>query len=778
MTPRRWSTFAAGTSLTFAAAINVAPAANADEGPATADPWVSITPEGYYRFALPHGAVREIVGAEPVTVELQGNIGPAGTWSDLAADLQGTEYVTTVGPLAPGLYHYQYTATLVDRTKVSFKEPSIPRAVTSQENWSTLFVPGESAGWFADVESPGAVVELDLSGPHGERSAFAWTPPGLSPEDAESLPILVLLSDATQSAREWIELGRAPQVLDNLTAAGEIEPMLVVMADANVDDPRRELFEGILPAVQRTFPAADDGAPLALAGIGSGAAHALDSLAARSGEVTAVGVLSPGKDAVDPVLSSDGDLTPELLRVYVGNVLDPTYNSTHALLEALDAAGVPHHFDGVTPGSGGTWETWRSALRDFASRAFTDAVVGGPRDGHLPLDGPYEPPSDVSTPHVDANGIVTFETGPQWADAKDVTVWGNWAPNGAWFRIPMSRVGDRWRLSLGPLDGFYYYRYVVDGEDQKDPADTVNTLTEVSPLFVPGQTDRLLADVPEGQGGALEVLTYSSTVAAGERKAYVWTPPGYDPERAEPYPVLYLNHGGGQSWGDWVEVGRAQQIFDNLTLEGAVVPMVVVMGDGNVSDFPTELLENLAPAVEADFHVSTEGSHRAIAGLSMGAMHTLTTWLTRPGEFAYVGAFSGFFFQDPTFDAAEVNAATTLARIYTGDSADFTYENTLGLMAMLDERGVEYEFPGVTPGPHGFDTWQANLIDFAPLLFQDLDDASDDGAADEAPGAADENGAPGDGGSASTARWPWVVAGLAALAAIIAAALLRNRRQT
>src|SRR5690606_30840887 len=280
-----------------------------------------------------------------------------------------------------------------------------------------------------------------------------------------------------------------------------------------------------------------------------------------------------------------GSVAPEaLLRLYVGNVLDRAYDDTLALLTALGATGTAHEFDGVDPGSGATWDTWREALRDFAPRAFGDRASSGLREGHLPLDEPYVPPSDIATPHVDANGIVTFVTGGQWADAKDVTVWGNWAPNGAWLRIPMARDGDRWRLSLGPLDGFYYYRYVVDGVDHKDPADAVNTLTGVSPLFVPGETDQLLADAPEGQGGSLEVLSYASAVAPGERSAYVWTPPGYDPARPEPYPVLVLNHGGDQSWGDWVEVGRARQILDNLAIAGRAVPMVVVMGDGNVSD--------------------------------------------------------------------------------------------------------------------------------------------------------------------------------------------------
>ena len=39
----------------------------------------------------------------------------------------------------------------------------------------------------------------------------------------------------------------------------------------------------------------------------------------------------------------------DLLRVYVGNVLDPGYNRTHTLLQTLERAGVEHEFDGVDP---------------------------------------------------------------------------------------------------------------------------------------------------------------------------------------------------------------------------------------------------------------------------------------------------------------------------------------------------------------------------------------------------------------------------------------------
>ncbi|WP_203733049.1 esterase family protein, partial [Streptomyces sp. SID12501] len=142
----------------------------------------------------------------------------------------------------------------------------------------------------------------------------------------------------------------------------------------------------------------------------------------------------------------------------------------------------------------------------------------------------------------------------------------------------------------------YYYQYTATWPDRtkksfKEPTSPVAVTAHPtwSTLFVPGPSVQWMADV--AHGGTVADLAYDSPVDGAERDALVWTPPGYDPDRAEPYPVLYLNHGGGQNYGDWVEVARAPQILDNYSAQGGIVPMVVVMGNGNVPDFPTELLD-------------------------------------------------------------------------------------------------------------------------------------------------------------------------------------------
>ena len=73
------------------------------------------------------------------------------------------------------------------------------------------------------------------------------------------------------------------------------------------------------------------------------------------------------------------------------------------------------------------------------------------------------------------------------------------------------------------------------------------------------------------------------------------------------------------------------------------------------------------------------------------------------------------------FDPAAVNAETRLARVYNGDRTDFTYDATMNLLKLLTDNGITHEFAGLTTGPHGFDVWSKNLVDFLPRIFRETE---------------------------------------------------------
>ena len=103
---------------------------------------------------------------------------------------------------------------------------------------------------------------------------------------------------------------------------------------------------------------------------------------------------------------------------------------------------------------------------------------------------------------------------------------------------------------------------------------------------------------------------------------FVYCPPGYDTS-TQSYPVLYLQHGGGEDERGWSNQGRTDIIMDNLIAKGKAEPMIIVMTDGNTNDFENELLKECIPFIEKNFRVKANRNNRALAGLSMGGIQTL-----------------------------------------------------------------------------------------------------------------------------------------------------------
>src|SRR5262249_13084607 len=84
-------------------------------------------------------------------------------------------------------------------------------------------------------------------------------------------------------------------------------------------------------------------------------------------------------------------------------------------------------------------------------------------------------------------------------------------------------------------------------------------------------------DVPHGE---VRERWYRSKTTQQWRRIFVYTPPGYDTDRSRRYPVLDLQHGGGEAERAWQNQGRVGFILDNLIAERKAKPMIVVMEQG------------------------------------------------------------------------------------------------------------------------------------------------------------------------------------------------------
>lgn len=158
----------------------------------------------------------------------------------------------------------------------------------------------------------------------------------------------------------------------------------------------------------------------------------------------------------------------------------------------------------------------------------------------------------------------------------------------------------------------------------------------------------MVKDVPHG---IISNRIYFSKAMNRYERCLVYTPPGYE-KNDEKYPVLYLQHGGGENETVWESTGKLSTIMDNAIAEGKCVPFIVVMNNGMIRypgcdastrdmAFEENLLGSCIPFIEQEYRVYTDKFHRAIAGLSMGAFASNDIAMGHPELFAYVAAFTG-----------------------------------------------------------------------------------------------------------------------------------------
>ncbi|SDF03420.1 Enterochelin esterase [Pricia antarctica] len=236
--------------------------------------------------------------------------------------------------------------------------------------------------------------------------------------------------------------------------------------------------------------------------------------------------------------------------------------------------------------------------------------------------------------------------------------------------------------------------------------------------------------------GKIDSVTYTSKTVGTDRKALIYTPPGY--KKSKKYPVLYLLHGIGGDEKEWLKNGTPEVIFDNLYADGKLEPMIVVMPNGRAmkddraignifaedkvaafATFEKDLLNDLIPFVEKKFKVYKDKEHRAIAGLSMGGGQTLNFGLGNLDTFSWVGAFSSApntKVPEELLPNPEKGKELQVLWISCGD-ADGLMPFSKRTSDYLNHHDVPHIFY-VEPGGHDFEVWKNDLYMFSQLLFK------------------------------------------------------------
>ncbi|MDN4476563.1 alpha/beta hydrolase-fold protein [Demequina sp. SYSU T00192] len=355
-------------------------------------------------------------------------------------------------------------------------------------------------------------------------------------------------------------------------------------------------------------------------------------------------------------------------------------------------------------------------------------------------------------PVVESPGIMPAD----W-QAGDFPLASPNSTNPNWPVVDMVERGNSgvWTYTTPLPGGTFTYAYYVDCEtaDQSgctpvadpsnlawnvgDDGESAGSVVPNSQIYVPADADFDPSDTswqePVADGGTLELVTYDSpghVSPVDENYMVVYTPPGYDAGRAEPYPTLYLSHGGGEDALGWSTQGALAPIMDNLIMSGEVQPMVVVMPNGNGypastenEAFRTDLIGTVFPYMEAHYNVSTEAADRAFSGLSAGGMRTNQLMLYNTDAFDYYGMMSAGMPPGTTLSDQQI-ADLQEASIFVGGgwqdvihAVGFSigtrqlHTGPLNEVRLLTDAGIHVSTDFVNGG-HNWSVWRTLLRDF------------------------------------------------------------------
>jgi enterochelin esterase-like enzyme len=295
-----------------------------------------------------------------------------------------------------------------------------------------------------------------------------------------------------------------------------------------------------------------------------------------------------------------------------------------------------------------------------------------------------------------------------------------------------------WYGTTRQLDeGFHYYTIKIDGAEVPDPSSMMyfGATRWGSAVELPAhdQDFYTIKNVPHGQ---LRETYFHSPSTGAERRAFVYTPPGYGEKADQRYPVLYLQHGWGENEYGWGNQGRVPEIMDNLIAEGKIKPFLIVMTYGMTNDvrpggmqdfkiepFETVLVKELIPYTDAHFRTIADQPHRAMAGLSMGGMETKTITLRNLDTFSHIALFSGGSITPA--DVADMNAFKAKNKLVFVSYGSREVEggktrrggDPKADVDALKAAGVNTHYYVSPDTAHEWQSWRRSLRELAPLLF-------------------------------------------------------------
>lgn len=341
------------------------------------------------------------------SVQLAGGdgLGPGPFTMQKAAD--GVWSVTTP-PAVPGFHYYWF---VLDGVPVN--DAGSETYFGYNKETSGIEVPDVHGDFYAIGNVPHGEVRArwyHSSVTGGWRRALVYTPPGYDADTQLHYPVLILQHGAGEDETGWTRQGRAQFILDNLLAARQAKPMIVVMdcgyaaragtsiglfdekttraqADAAFRVFEEVVIRDLIPLIDTSYRTLPDRDHRAMAGLSMGGMETLFITLHHPDKFAYIGSFSgpflPGintgsagaqfdrKSAYEGAFADAAAFNQRyrLLWLGVGTAESQFRPGISDAAHALQASGV-HLVYFESAGTAHEWQTWRRDLRDFAPRLF------------------------------------------------------------------------------------------------------------------------------------------------------------------------------------------------------------------------------------------------------------------------------------------------------------------------------------------------------------------------------------------------------------------------
>ena len=306
-----------------------------------------------------------------------------------------------------------------------------------------------------------------------------------------------------------------------------------------------------------------------------------------------------------------------------------------------------------------------------------------------------------------------------------------WNPSDAVMQR-VARTDFFYRTYSFPLTSRVEYKIWVDSTwklDSLNPRKARGGYGENSDLWMPDysspSTSEFRPDIPRG---TIDTIWFSSKHLNRRYPVLVYTPPGT--KRRQRLPVVYVTDGG-----EYISLGKMNNVLDNLITEGRIRPVLGVFVDPRtdprnaatnerMTDYSANtkfldfLEKELAPYIETKYPAARRADDRLIMGASMGGLISTYAVLKRPQFFHNCAAQSpAYLMADSAVIQLLKTKRTVKANIYidTGTISDTQIE-ARRVKRMLQDKGARLIYAEYPEG-HNWTNWRARLENIFQYFF-------------------------------------------------------------